>query len=42
MITFFSKMTVVKTFLMFFPAVFFSAAIAAQDSSLINLEFGLN
>lgn len=42
MITFFSKMTVAKIFLIFFPAVFFSAAIAAQDSSLINLEYGLN
>ncbi len=42
MINFFSKMTVVKMLLMLFPAVFFSTAVVAQDSALINLEFGLN
>ncbi len=42
MIKYFSKMTVVKTCLMFFQAVFFSTAISAQDSALINLELGLN
>lgn len=42
MINFFTKLTVVKTFLMFSLAVFFSTAVSAQDSALINLEYGLN
>ena len=42
MIKIFSELTVVKTLLMFFLAVFFSTNVIAQDSTLLNLEFGVN